>query len=392
MPRPIRASRPRCRPIRRRPSRPRSNKELRRTSSCRPTRRTRRSSSTRGWQAASLVPFADEPADRDRPHGQPRQDPVARRPGAARREGDRGGRLRADHQVREATRHEPRETARTTRPTTSAAYTANIASKEDNVGAVVAKVGLGEGDAAIVYQTDAKTSPKVTAIPVPAGANVAATYAGVVVKAPTESGGGGGIPGVACRAGGSVDPDRGRLPAGRLTTALTHDGAPAKPGARRPHPSAHPVPRGPGRRTRGAGVSRRRPHRGAGQPGRPRRPAAEPRHDRDQPRPDPRPSGPRSRTCSPAGRSEAHRSSRRPSTFRSSCRRRSPVSRCSSCSAAKGCSVARWRPSASSSRSPRSPWSSPRRSWRRRSSFGRRGRDRRRRPRHGGCGPGRRRL
>jgi molybdate transport system substrate-binding protein len=62
-------------------------------------------------------------------------------------------------------------------------YTANIASKEDNVGAVVAKVGLGEGDAAIVYQTDAKTSPKVAAIPVPAGANVAATYAGVVVKA-----------------------------------------------------------------------------------------------------------------------------------------------------------------------------------------------------------------
>jgi molybdate transport system substrate-binding protein len=65
----------------------------------------------------------------------------------------------------------------------AAGYTANIASKEDNVGAVVAKVGLGEGDAAIVYQTDAKTSQKVTAVPVPAGANVAATYAGVVVKA-----------------------------------------------------------------------------------------------------------------------------------------------------------------------------------------------------------------
>ena len=64
-----------------------------------------------------------------------------------------------------------------------AAYTANIASKEDNVAAVVSKIELGEGDAAIVYVTDAKTSTKVTTITVPADANVPATYAGVVVKA-----------------------------------------------------------------------------------------------------------------------------------------------------------------------------------------------------------------
>jgi molybdate transport system substrate-binding protein len=64
-----------------------------------------------------------------------------------------------------------------------AAYTTNIASKEDNVGAVVAKIELGEGDAGIVYVTDAKTSSKVTTIDVPATANVPATYAGVVVKA-----------------------------------------------------------------------------------------------------------------------------------------------------------------------------------------------------------------
>jgi molybdate transport system substrate-binding protein len=63
------------------------------------------------------------------------------------------------------------------------AYDANIASKEDNVKAVVAKVALGEGDAAIVYVTDAKAEPKVTAIAVPQDANVPATYAGVVNKA-----------------------------------------------------------------------------------------------------------------------------------------------------------------------------------------------------------------
>jgi molybdate transport system substrate-binding protein len=63
-----------------------------------------------------------------------------------------------------------------------AAYTANVASKEENVKAVVAKIELGEGDAGIVYVTDAKASTKVKAIDVPATANVPATYAGVVVK------------------------------------------------------------------------------------------------------------------------------------------------------------------------------------------------------------------
>jgi molybdate transport system substrate-binding protein len=64
-----------------------------------------------------------------------------------------------------------------------AAYSANIASKEDNVAGVVSKIELGEGDAAIVYVTDAKSSTKVTPIAVPTDANVPATYAGVVVKA-----------------------------------------------------------------------------------------------------------------------------------------------------------------------------------------------------------------
>ena len=66
-------------------------------------------------------------------------------------------------------------------------YALNIVSREDNVAAVVAKIELGEGDAAIVYQTDAKASSKVTTLAVPAAANVPATYAGVVVKASTNA-------------------------------------------------------------------------------------------------------------------------------------------------------------------------------------------------------------
>jgi len=65
----------------------------------------------------------------------------------------------------------------------AAAYARNVVSKEDNVKAVVAKVGLGEGDAGIVYETDAKASSDVETVPIPDGANVPATYAGVVVKA-----------------------------------------------------------------------------------------------------------------------------------------------------------------------------------------------------------------
>jgi molybdate transport system substrate-binding protein len=64
----------------------------------------------------------------------------------------------------------------------AAAYAANVASKEDNVKAIVAKVELGEGDAGIVYVTDANASDKVSTVDVPDTANVPATYDGVVVK------------------------------------------------------------------------------------------------------------------------------------------------------------------------------------------------------------------
>jgi molybdate transport system substrate-binding protein len=69
----------------------------------------------------------------------------------------------------------------------AASYAANVASKEDNVKALLAKVELGEGDAGIVYVTDAAASDKVRAIDVPAAANVPATYDGVVVKASSNA-------------------------------------------------------------------------------------------------------------------------------------------------------------------------------------------------------------
>jgi molybdate transport system substrate-binding protein len=67
-----------------------------------------------------------------------------------------------------------------------AAYAANVASKEDNVKAVIGKIELGEGDAGIVYVTDAKASTKVATVDVPDAVNVPASYAGVVVGASTH--------------------------------------------------------------------------------------------------------------------------------------------------------------------------------------------------------------
>jgi molybdate transport system substrate-binding protein len=66
------------------------------------------------------------------------------------------------------------------------AYIANVVSREQNVKAVVAKIELGEGDAAIVYVTDAKASRSVSAVAIPDAGNVPATYAGVVVAASTK--------------------------------------------------------------------------------------------------------------------------------------------------------------------------------------------------------------
>lgn len=62
------------------------------------------------------------------------------------------------------------------------AYNGNIASREDNVSAIVAKVGMEQGDAGIVYVTDANGKADVAPVDIPPGANVIATYAGTVLK------------------------------------------------------------------------------------------------------------------------------------------------------------------------------------------------------------------
>jgi molybdate transport system substrate-binding protein len=61
------------------------------------------------------------------------------------------------------------------------ACAANVVSREDNVRAIVTKVALGEGDAGIVYVTDAAASDAVRVVEIPDEANAVATYAGVVV-------------------------------------------------------------------------------------------------------------------------------------------------------------------------------------------------------------------
>jgi molybdate transport system substrate-binding protein len=64
-----------------------------------------------------------------------------------------------------------------------AGVAANVVSREDNVRAVLAKVELGEGDAGIVYASDVLAAgDAVRAIPIPDEANVAVTYAAVVLR------------------------------------------------------------------------------------------------------------------------------------------------------------------------------------------------------------------
>jgi molybdate transport system substrate-binding protein len=98
----------------------------------------------------------------------------------------------------------------------AARYAANVVSREDNVAAVVAKVALGEGDAAIVYVTDAKGSNQVAEVAVPGAANVSATYGGVVVNAsPDRDAAAAFLAWLAGPAGQAVLSPLGFVPAGR---------------------------------------------------------------------------------------------------------------------------------------------------------------------------------
>lgn len=65
----------------------------------------------------------------------------------------------------------------------AARYAANVTSREENVKGIVAKIELGQGEAGIVYVTDARASTMVETVDIPDEANVPATYAGVVVRA-----------------------------------------------------------------------------------------------------------------------------------------------------------------------------------------------------------------
>ena len=69
-------------------------------------------------------------------------------------------------------------------------YAANVVSREDDARAVLVKIELGEGDAAIAYRTDAQSSGKVSVVEIPDAANVIATYAGVVVLTSRHAGAG----------------------------------------------------------------------------------------------------------------------------------------------------------------------------------------------------------
>jgi molybdate transport system substrate-binding protein len=73
-------------------------------------------------------------------------------------------------------------------PGFAASVAANTVSREDNVRAALAKVELGEADAAIVYATDIRASTAAMSVELPPEANVMVTYGAVVIKATSRPG------------------------------------------------------------------------------------------------------------------------------------------------------------------------------------------------------------
>lgn len=66
-------------------------------------------------------------------------------------------------------------------PGFASGYLANVVSREDSVAAVVTKIELGEGDAAIVYATDAAADAALEEVELPEGVDVEATYGAIVL-------------------------------------------------------------------------------------------------------------------------------------------------------------------------------------------------------------------
>lgn len=69
----------------------------------------------------------------------------------------------------------------------SEAVRANVVSREDNVRAALAKVELGEGDAAMVYATDALNPAGVREVPLPEAVDVTAEYGAVQISRRAEA-------------------------------------------------------------------------------------------------------------------------------------------------------------------------------------------------------------
>ena len=125
-----------------------------------------------------------QPADGHRADGQPGRDRNAGGPREGRHQGRRGRRQGADHEVRHAARRQPRQAAGLPGRLRGRVRGATSSPRRTTSSAVVAKIELGEGDAGIVYVTDAKgVRRRSTTVAVPDSANVPATYGGVVVKA-----------------------------------------------------------------------------------------------------------------------------------------------------------------------------------------------------------------
>ena len=185
--------------------------------------------------------------------------------------------------------------------------------------AIVAKIELGEGDAGIVYVTDAEdldqglarsTVPRRRQRP---GDVRRGRRQGLDARRC-----GRGVPGVVRRAGRPGDPGRLGFLAAVVIEAragVAGRGRPVGPStagrgasARRASPPLRAVPRAAGRRPRRAGDRRRFARRRPRLTGRPRRALAEPGDDRGQPRHHGRARHCRWRSCSPGAGSAARAS------------------------------------------------------------------------------------